>query len=211
MIPLEPTKFIFLDIDGVLNSLRTVVAVKEGIRNYMDPVAVQLLAVLHKATKAEIVVSSTWRKEFELEAIRQFLVRAGWENPPVLRYKTPELDHGFRGEEVAQFLDSLVQEGKVVESYAIFDDGSDFYTDRPDGHIRAKISRLRTEDKPGRFRNNQPLIQTADAYGLCASHVKIAQYVLNILPNNPNGNKDYLRTISHLREAERNTKLYQPL
>lgn len=56
-------KFIFLDIDGVLNSEKFFVAranSKESPKGMLDPEAVKLLNKITDATGAEIVISSSW-------------------------------------------------------------------------------------------------------------------------------------------------------
>lgn len=56
-----PDKYIFLDIDGVLNSQKTRVNDPKNI----DRTLTKNLSVIVKATKAKIVLSSTWRLEKE--------------------------------------------------------------------------------------------------------------------------------------------------
>ena len=61
-------KVIFLDIDGVLNSRKYINSLGDGLFDnptyQMDPVAVARLNVITNATKAKIVVSSSWRLPF---------------------------------------------------------------------------------------------------------------------------------------------------
>lgn len=62
------SKVIFLDIDGVLNSGKYIVALDGGFDepiNQMDPLAVARLNRVTDATGAKIVVSSTWRLFFD--------------------------------------------------------------------------------------------------------------------------------------------------
>lgn len=154
----------------------------------MDPVAVKLLANLHKATKAKIVVSSTWRFCYSLVDIREFLVEAGWTDCPPFHHATEkEKGSGFRGEEVACFLDNWVLNNGPIFSYVILDDSSDFYLNN---------------SGEGQFRSGQPLVQTSDATGLTGSDVLCAQYVLNTLPSQPKGNKKLRRIIRDMRMAE---------
>lgn len=205
-------KLIFLDIDGVLNSIRSAAAFSTPLRGDLDPVAVRLLANLQRSTKAEIVISSTWRKAYELPAIRQYLVRAGWADAPELRHKTPEVSNGFRGEEIALFLDDWKTQFGDPYSYVILDDSSDFYLEGPRAEpFKAKIEYFHEQGKPRTFREKQPLVQTSDAYGLCASHVKIARYILNTLPAQPKGDKKLLRDIKQLIDLEKWANPYHPL
>lgn len=71
-------KVIFLDVDGVLNSLRNIVAndrfpwpvsdsdvtAQKGPVSELDPLAIGMVRKLCKLTGAKIVFESTWRKHF---------------------------------------------------------------------------------------------------------------------------------------------------
>lgn len=109
-------RVIFLDVDGVLNSIqsRTILALSKG--------ALRRLAVLVKLTGAQIVVSSTWRKT------TTYYGSSAWRRlQRALRYrgieiysKTPEIDGVMRGEEIAQWLSA--NRGWELDSYVILDD-----------------------------------------------------------------------------------------
>ena len=112
-------RVLFLDIDGVLNSHRTVVAlngyphdVSPGGLAQFDMVAVALLRGLCKAGGVQIVLSSTWRLDREWAKIGPAL------GLPIID-RTPSM-LGPRGNEIACWLDD-----KPVERYAILDDDSD--------------------------------------------------------------------------------------
>lgn len=138
---------IFLDIDGVLNSERSMVAAsgmkpQEGYCSYterhyqqLDPVAVNLLKLLVKEANAEIIISSSWRKlyrniEFFINLFSQF----GWKYAPVIGM-TPAVDSGFRGQEVQQYIDS---NDFFTGPYIIFDDDKDFFEHQPLIHVDAR-------------------------------------------------------------------------
>lgn len=126
-------KVIFLDIDGVLNSeqfwenrtqsFRYTAALNEGktkdqvrvIAN-IDPQAVALLNQLVKQTDAEIVVSSTWRSDWNI----QYLLRyAGVEK--YMYGITPFSKDRHRGTEIKEWLDDHPE----VTNYVILDDDND--------------------------------------------------------------------------------------
>ena len=125
-------KAIFLDIDGVLNSekfwekeaqhVRKKKAIAEGrshdeasaIAN-MDPDAVERIMRIVKETGAEIVVSSTWKYDDNLNYKLRFM---GISNTYGI---TPWSRDRHRGSEIKEWLD----EHPEVTSYVIIDDDSD--------------------------------------------------------------------------------------
>lgn len=135
---------IFLDIDGVLNSERSMVAFSilrpidgyisytERHKNELDPVAVNLLRLLVKETNSEIVISSSWRKLYkEIEFFIELFSEFGWNNAPVVGM-TPIVDSGFRGQEVQQYIDS---NDFFTGPHIIFDDDKDFFEHQPLIHV----------------------------------------------------------------------------
>lgn len=135
---------IFLDIDGVLNSERSMVAAKvlkplQGYVSYterhyqeLDPVAVNLLRLLIKETNSEIVVSSSWRKLYDsLDFFKMIFIQFGWHNAPVVGM-TPIVDSGFRGQEIQQYIDC---NDFFTGPYIIFDDDKDFFEHQPLIHV----------------------------------------------------------------------------
>jgi hypothetical protein len=118
-------KVIFLDIDGVLNSTRSCIALNgygSPRRPWkLDPVAVNLLRYYVEKTGAYIVVSSTWRLGGAARAAGWF-VNYGWFDAPVL--DTTAKDFGRRrGEQIQEWLDA-----HDVEKYVILDDEDDMLT-----------------------------------------------------------------------------------
>lgn len=113
-------RVLFLDIDGVLNSHRTVVAlngyphdVTDAGLAMFDMVAVALLRGLCKAGNLKVVLSSTWRLDPNWREIGPAL------GLPIID-RTPSL-LGPRGKEIAHWLANHVE----VTHYAILDDDSD--------------------------------------------------------------------------------------
>jgi hypothetical protein len=113
-------KVLFLDIDGVLNSRRSVVAFNgyphsfEGKdRERFDWVAVGLIRALCQETGTAIVLSSSWRILHSVHECANGL------DLPIF-YRTPSLSK-CRGAEIAEWL----SEHPEVTAYAIVDDDSD--------------------------------------------------------------------------------------
>ncbi|MEN9360426.1 MAG: hypothetical protein RL095_1961 [Verrucomicrobiota bacterium] len=106
-------KVLFLDIDGVLipNSW-----VKQ--RGTFDPVAIANLNRIVAATGAHIVISSSWRVQNGLPALRELFGVAGFRGEII--DITPVLRHS-RGEEISAWL----QAHSEVHEYLILDDVDD--------------------------------------------------------------------------------------
>lgn len=125
-------KFIFLDIDGVMNSTlfyseRTQdKRYKEWIKDHsehiawdacnIDPRAVKRLNRITDATKAKIVVSSTWRSDSNLQEV---FTLVGIKEP--IYDVTPYMRSRHRGSEIQEWLDKQTEPYR----YVILDDDSD--------------------------------------------------------------------------------------
>lgn len=129
---------IFLDIDGVLNSTRSMVAARvtnSAYRSYMerhyselDPIAISLLRGLVQKSKAEIIISSSWRILYkDIQFFKDLFTNFGWKDAPVVGM-TPITDSGFRGQEVHQYIEC---NDFFNTPYVIIDDDSDFYEHQP--------------------------------------------------------------------------------
>lgn len=134
---------IFLDFDGVLNSMRSVVAAGYSVRSWgmddqikdfantgflesgFDPLGVALLRHAVEELDAKIVVSSTWRKEVSFEAIKGiFKYEFKWENvDDIFIGVTPDLRQR-RGYEILDWIEKNTV-GVQNFRYAIIDDNSD--------------------------------------------------------------------------------------
>lgn len=116
---------IFMDIDGVLNNLGSVVAL--GSFNHFDAVSVGLMDKLAERGNAKIVVSSAWRTG-DLDLTKHQIAHAGGEalNRHIIS-ETVWLDPpNVRGHEIANW----VQENNVW-AYVIIDDNSDMLLGQP--------------------------------------------------------------------------------
>jgi len=111
-------KILFLDIDGVLNSVRSCIAF-DGYpysnSNYekFDDIAVNLIRKLCKTTNTKIILSSTWRLFKGWDKLYEVL------NLPIID-KTPHKLSSTRGEEIDMWLSN-----NKVDKYAIVDDDND--------------------------------------------------------------------------------------
>lgn len=129
-------KILFLDIDGVLNTLKTQ-ANSLSTQFNVDPNCLIRLKNLVETLDIEMVLSSTWRYggmgyakglSLTLEVFSDF----GWNNPPFIGY-TPDLSANIgslwqaksRGEECSAWIKENHQKGDM---YVAVDDYNDFYT-----------------------------------------------------------------------------------
>lgn len=114
------TGVVFLDIDGVLNSLGSVLALGDP-SHHLDPVSVGLVARLCKETGAEIVVSSSWRIGRTVQTLQNELDRLG-ATKLADRFigRTGDGHNGHRGRQIREWLQTNGQ-----RPYVILDDDSD--------------------------------------------------------------------------------------
>jgi len=111
---------VFLDIDGVLN--------QNGSMDFppaLDTAKVGNLNLILENTNANIVISSTWRFMFSQEEIENALTTAGFMFLDRIIDKTPVLNEGTRGSEIAMWM-----QDKDIQSFAILDDDDDFLPDQ---------------------------------------------------------------------------------
>lgn len=113
---------IFLDFDGVLNSLRSTLAYGGCGEHQFDEVAVNLVARLAGSANANVVISSAWRIGNDVLALRAILSRYSTTLASRVLDKTPRLT-GRRGEEIARWLAENPNEHDGV--FVIIDDDSD--------------------------------------------------------------------------------------
>jgi hypothetical protein len=120
-------RVIFLDIDGVLNNgvSRTVeLPLVDGGTAAVpcfQPECVTRFNRLVRESRAHVVVSATWGRPFETEALRRYLREQ--EIECLLLGQTP-VSHVWRprGLDIVEWLESLTQ---TVESFCILDDHDD--------------------------------------------------------------------------------------
>lgn len=135
-------KLIFLDIDGVVNTLmidtkpflnsRRNIS-REGFyfdlcsledNRVSNRQAIMWLNKLCKETKAKIVISSTWRlSEREHNTVEKCLRNSGLLDEIEIVGKTPRLNGKTRGDEILKYLEDNYPDG--VAAYVILDDDKD--------------------------------------------------------------------------------------
>lgn len=123
-------RIIFLDIDGVILSGRALWASRD--HTYLPPRAIALLNEAVRRTGADVVVSSTWRRD---ENCRDRLRAAGFEHEFHEDWRTLPLGGGFRGHQIAKWLD----EHPAVERYVILDDDSDMRPEQKPFFVQTKF------------------------------------------------------------------------
>lgn len=110
-------RVIFLDVDGVLNSYDFFAKCRDDLSNLceIDLAAVKLIQHAVEATRAIVILSSTWRLDRSL--IHQLIDRG-----VPIDGMTPRLDSfDIRGHEIQAWLD----EHPHVTHYAVVDDEAD--------------------------------------------------------------------------------------
>ena len=123
-------KILFLDIDGVVNSVNTG---DRGVRplhpgpdtpdgwiDGIDPEKVTILNRIIAATGAQIVISSSWRRQHGLAETTDTLRRAGLQADVIgeTPHSTPH-----RSVQIQQFLDAWA--GENIAAFIILDDYED--------------------------------------------------------------------------------------
>ena len=127
---------VFLDVDGVLNTVDSHDFNRECIEN---------LNMLIAATDAEIVVSSSWRIFHDFEDLSAVLAGAGIEAPIKDVTVVSNCHLCCRGDEIQDW----IHDGKI-DNYVIIDDSTDMlYTQRNnyvqiDPHVGLTADNVRT-------------------------------------------------------------------
>jgi len=126
---------VFLDIDGVLNSVDFAINRKEKTgHRHIDQIDERAVGFLNEIADWNFVLSSSWRKFVPLEKMNEILKNKGF-NGQILD-KTPVLDHpNLRGNEIYSWIHSHVMNGSDFDNYVIFDDDSDFLLWQKDNFI----------------------------------------------------------------------------
>lgn len=107
-------RVIFLDMDGVMNGIRHWPL--KAPRQWIDPATVVRLNKITKKTGANLVISSTWRRFWD---VKEILKDAGVKGTVI--GETPFLPSSPRGCEIIEWL----SQRHDVEKYIILDDDSD--------------------------------------------------------------------------------------
>jgi hypothetical protein len=113
-------KILFLDFDGVLNHDRLFNAKLVDEVTFFDRAAVARVNTILAQSGAKVVVSSSWRHAYDVDALRAILESHGFSGEIV--GVTPEL-HRPRGLEICAWL----EEHEHVETFVIVDDEDDMF------------------------------------------------------------------------------------
>lgn len=138
---------IFLDIDGVLNSVDSAVAFAEFPNinevDALDPVSVLLLKQLCEKTDAKIVISSTWRKLYTVDDFRAIFAKYDWDDFPIIGVTTSWNHYtNKRGYQIQDWLDG----NSNWTNYVIHDDDSDMLDSQVDHFVHvSNISGFRAK------------------------------------------------------------------
>jgi len=122
---------LFLDIDGVLNSIAY--AIREQPRGLwgIDRQAIPLLQQIIDRSGCVVVLMSTWRNLYPLSEMARRLHEHGMREEVPLIGATPNFGmgdgRGLRGYEVEHWLSHLTQ----IPPYVCLDDDSDFLPEQP--------------------------------------------------------------------------------
>lgn len=129
-------KVLFLDIDGVLNSKKTLGVM--GVHLSSDMV-IKLNKIV-KATDCDIVISSSWRSLFDLPTFQAMFFNQGMTRAHKLMDKTKSFA-GPRGDEIQEYLDT-----HDYECYCILDDETDMLEHQKPFFVRTDWDKGLTED-----------------------------------------------------------------
>ena len=115
-------KVLFLDVDGVLNNDETTDKTPSGFTG-VDMILVQRLQHLIEATSAKIVLSSTWKEEWNKDKHLchpdgQYLSEKLKDCGLIIEDKISDGPLSHRGFQIKEYLDKH----KYITSYAIVDD-----------------------------------------------------------------------------------------
>lgn len=139
-------KIIFLDIDGVLNSIDSMVAFsKKGQVDKLDAVSIGLLQKLCVDTQAKIVISSTWRLGRSVKSFLDIFAQYGWMDAPVIdktEWRVSEsCGQDTRGHQIKEWLDR-----HIVSNFVILDDDSDMLPEQLNNFVHiSNVNGFRTQ------------------------------------------------------------------
>ena len=117
---------IFMDFDGVINSYKFIIDYIANFKSptektyyiteHIDPAAIERVNKIVKALNAKVVISSAWRKSFNLDSLREILESKGFVGEIIGETKVLDVD---RGHEIQLWLD---ENGVSPEKILILDD-----------------------------------------------------------------------------------------
>lgn len=125
-------KVLFLDVDEVLQSARSAIALgqyanstkPESWKQYLDPIAVGLVSNVCSSLNLSVILASTWRKTADVNELGKFL------SVNIIDC-TPVLASPHRGHEIQAWLDQ-----NSVNSYAILDNDTNILPEQLDRYVQ---------------------------------------------------------------------------
>lgn len=127
------------DIDGVINSedyaIYRYVTKKFDSDAFIDERAVAFLNYIIDETKARIILSSSWRGDFD--ETNERLINAGCKYE--LFDKTPYLESRHRGSEIQAWIDEYEKTHEPLESYVILDDDDDMLPEQKNNFVHCNF------------------------------------------------------------------------
>lgn len=127
-----PRKIIFLDIDGVMNSVDVRVRDPRGLVDFLEPACVATLNTIIAATGAVVVISSMWRLSTPFPELVASFAAVGCTAQIV--DITPDIDPRERHREVAAW---LAEQAEPPHRFVVIDDDFDM-PDFPDRLVRTR-------------------------------------------------------------------------
>lgn len=133
-------KIIFLDVDGVFASKRAHLATSGGMVihwNAWDALAVRFMNDNFGPESGwQVVISSTWGKTFNFQAMMDIMGAAGLRLKVHNEWRTPEVGHYQRGEEIKLWLEQ--NEPDVIKNgaYIIVDDNADMLEEQANNFVQ---------------------------------------------------------------------------
>lgn len=139
---------IFLDIDGVFVTHKNFARLKAAGEDYKEELPADHKSILShpdkfcpecvsnfnrivETTKADIVISSTWRKYYHIDDLRSLFVARGVKGRIISH--TPYISEGCRGEEIDVWLRL-----NGPQKFVIIDDDSDMLPGQP--HVKTSMA-----------------------------------------------------------------------
>lgn len=116
-------KIIFLDIDGVLNTISNWGG--RLIEKRFTPACINALNRITEYTGAKIVISSSWKNIMGYQELSDLLHFVGIKGEIIGKTPLVKLSGGRRGEEIERFLYEYRKSEFDVSSFVILDDNTD--------------------------------------------------------------------------------------
>lgn len=121
-------KYLFLDIDGVLNhELGHRSLVDDHVMTgggHMSKRSIKYLTKFIKETNCEIIISSVWRSE-GVELLKSYFAEMDFKYCDNIIDVTPNIPQALRGNEIRDWIKTNCSDIEHKNDYVIFDDDSD--------------------------------------------------------------------------------------